>query len=192
MTGESRHEVTQMLQAWRHGDRTALDGLMPVLYAEMHRLAHICMRREWASHTFQTSALINEAYLRLIDANQVDWQDRTHFFAICAHIMRQTLMQRARLRCAQKRGGKAVRVELDEAFIPSPERDGDLIALDDALDLLAQTDPREAKVVELRFFAGLSEEEVAHALGISVRTVRREWEHAKVWLMRQLKRGAQA
>src|SRR5512136_332026 len=125
----SQHEVTQLLHAWRAGDQAALDGLMPVVFAEMHRLAHIYMRRERAGHTLQTSALVNEAYLRLIDANRVNWQDRTHFFAICANVMRQVLMQYARLRCAGKRGGgEAVRVELDEAFVPSPERDADLLA----------------------------------------------------------------
>ncbi len=193
MTGPSQHEVTQLLWAWRAGDEAALDGLMPIVFAEMHRLAHIYMRRERPGHTLQTSALVNEAYLRLIDVSRVDWQDRTHFFAICAKVMRQVLMQHARSRYARKRGGgECVRVELDEAFVPSPERDADLIALDDALNLLAQTDPREARVVELRFFGGLSEEETAQVLEISDRTVRREWEHAKAWLIHQLKRGAQA
>ena len=192
MTGQSQHEVTQLLQAWRGGDRIALERLMPVVYAEMHRLAHIYMRRERPGHTLQTSALVNEAYLRLIDANRVDWQDRAHFFAISANIMRQVLMQHARLRCARKRGGDAVKVDFDEAFVPSPERDADLVALDDALNALAETDPREAKVVELRFFGGLSEEETAHVLGISDRTVRREWEHAKAWLIHELKRGVRA
>jgi len=192
MTGQSQHEVTQLLQAWRGGDRIALEKLMPVVYAEMHRLAHIYMRRERPGHTLQTSALVNEAYLRLIDADRVDWQDRAHFFAISANIMRQVLMQHARLRCARKRGGDAVKVDFDEAFVPSPERDADLIALDDALNALAQKDPREAKVVELRFFGGLSEQETAHVLGISDRTVRREWEHAKAWLIHQLKRGTVA
>jgi RNA polymerase sigma factor (TIGR02999 family) len=192
MTGQSQHEVTQMLRAWRGGDRAALEKLMPAVYAEMHRLAHIYMRRERPGHTLQTSALVNEAYLRLIDANRVDWQDRAHFFAISANVMRQVLMQHARLRCAGKRGGNIVKVDFDEAFVRSPERDADLIALDDALNALAETDPREAKVVELRFFGGLSEEETAHVLGISDRTVRREWEHAKAWLIHQLKRGMPA
>jgi len=192
MTGKSQHEVTQLLHAWRGGDRVALEKLMPVVYAEMHRLAHIYMIRERPGHTLQTSALVNEAYLRLIDANRVDWQDRAHFFAVSAKVMRQVLMQHARLRYARKRGGGAVKVDFDEAFVPSPERDADLIALDDALNALAQKDPREAKVVELRFFGGLSEQETAHVLGISDRTVRREWEHAKAWLIHQLKRGTVA
>jgi len=192
MTGKSQHEVTQLFHAWRGGDRVALEKLMPVVYAEMHRLAHIYMIRERPGHTLQTSALVNEAYLRLIDANRVDWQDRAHFFAVSAKVMRQVLMQHARLRYARKRGGGAVKVDFDEAFVPSPERDADLIALDDALNALAQKDPREAKVVELRFFGGLSEQETAHVLGISDRTVRREWEHAKAWLIHQLKRGTVA
>ena len=193
MGGQSQHEITQLLQAWRGGDGVALEKLLPVVYAEMHRLAHIYMRRERPGHTLQTSALVNEAYIRLIDAKKVDWQDRTHFFAICSNVIRQVLMQHARLRCARKRGGEdAVRVDFDEAFVPSPEKDADLIALDDALNILAQSDPREAKVVELRFFGGLSEEETAQVLGISDRTVRREWEHAKAWLIRQLKHGGAA
>jgi RNA polymerase sigma factor (TIGR02999 family) len=193
MAEKPQHEVTQLLQAWRAGDQAALDQLMPLVYAEMHRLAHIYMRRERPDHTLQTSALVNEAYIRLIDANRIEWQDRAHFFAICSNVIRQVLMQHARLRCARKRGGNdAVKVDFDEAFIPLPERDVDLIALDDALNVLAETDPREARVVELRFFGGLSEEETAQVLGISSRTVRREWEHAKVWLIHQLKRGGPA
>lgn len=192
MTGQPQHEVTGLLQAWRSGDQVALDTLLPLVYAELHRLAHFYLARERPGHTLQTSALVNEAYVRLIDANRVDWRGRAHFFAVAARIMRQVLMQNARLRHAHKRGGSAVRVEFNEAFIPSPERDADLIALDDALNGLERSDPREAKVVELRFFGGLSEEETAHVLGISDRTVRREWDHAKVWLLRELKRGARA
>lgn len=192
MSGRPQHEVTGLLQAWRSGDRAALDKLVPLVYTELHRLAHLYLARERPGHTLQTSALVNEAYLRLVDASRVDWRDRAHFLAVSANIMREVLMQYARLREAGKRGGAAVRVEFDEAFVPSPERDADLIALDDALNGLARTDPREAKVVELRFFGGLSEEEAAHVLGISDRTVRREWAHAKVWLLRELKRGARA
>jgi RNA polymerase sigma factor (TIGR02999 family) len=190
---QAQQEVTQLLQAWRGGERAALDRLVPLVQAELHRLAHIYMTRERPGHTLQTSALVNEAYLRLIDIKKVDWQDRAHFFAISANVMRRVLMQYARLRGAGKRGGgEAVRVELDEAFVPSPERDADLIALDGALNLLEETDPREAKVVELRFFGGLNEEETAQVLGVSDRTVRREWEHAKAWLIHQLKRGVSA
>jgi RNA polymerase sigma factor (TIGR02999 family) len=192
MSGPPQHEVTALLQAWRGGDRAALDGLIPLVHAELHRLAHFYMVRERPGHTLQTSALVNEAYLGLIDARRVDWRDRAHFLAVAATIMRQVLMQYARLRYARKRGGSAVRVEFSEAVVPSPEQDADLIAVDDALNTLARADPREAKVVELRFFGGLSEEETAHVLGVSDRTVRRDWEHAKVWLVRELKRGVYA
>jgi RNA polymerase sigma-70 factor (ECF subfamily) len=192
MTHKSHNEVTQLLRAWRGGDRAALDRLMPLVQAELRRLAHIYMTRERPGHTLQTSALVNEAYLRLLDASRVDWQDRAHFFAISANLMRQVLMQYARARCARKRGGGAVRVDFAEAIVPAPERDEDLLALDEALNKLAGVDPREAKVVELRFFGGLNEEETAHVLGISDRTVRRECDHAKAWLLHELKRGAQS
>ena len=192
MSGQPQHELTGLLQAWRSGDRAALDRLVSLVHAELHRLAHHYMARERPGHTLQTSALVNEVYLRLVDASQVDWRDRAHFFAVAATIMRQVLIQYARLRLSLKRGPTAVRVEFSELFIPSPERDTDLIALDDALNELARTEPREAKVVELRFFGGLSEAETAHVLEISDRTVRREWDHAKVWLLHELKRGAPA
>lgn len=192
MSGDPQHELTGLLQAWRGGDRAALDRLVTHVHAELHRLAHIHLARERPRQTLQTSALVNEAYLRLIDASHVDWQDRAHFFAVAATIMRQVLIQYARARHARKRGGSAVRVEFSEALIPSPERDADLIALDDALNSLAETDAREAKVVEMRFFGGLSEAETAHVLGVSDRTVRREWDHARAWLLRELKRGASA
>jgi RNA polymerase sigma-70 factor, ECF subfamily len=192
MSMRSQHEVTQLLHAWRAGEQSALDRLLPLVQDELRRLAHIYMVRERPGHILQTSALINEAYLRLIDANRVDWQDRSHFFAISANLMRQVLMQDARLRCARKRGGGGpVRVELDEACIPSPGRDRELVALDDALNSLEKADPREAKVVELRYFGGLSEPEIAQVLGISERTVRREWEHAKAWILHEMKHGAE-
>lgn len=189
MNRPPQHEVSDLLQAWRSGDRAALDRLVPLVYGELHRLAHHYLAQERPGHVLQTSALVNEAYLRLIDASQVDWQDRAHFLAISAGIMRQILTQYARLRDASKRGGRTIRVEFDEDLFPAPERDADLIALDDALNILARADPREAQVVELRFFGGLTEEEAAHVLGVSDRTVRREWNHAKAWLLREVKRG---
>ncbi len=192
MSQESQHELTGLLQAWRAGDRAALDLLVTHVHTELHRLAHIHLSRERPGQTLQTSALVNEAYLRLIDASHVDWQDRAHFFAVAARIMRQVLIQYARARHASKRGADAVKVEFSEASLPSPERDADLIALDDALNVLAETDAREAKVVEMRFFGGLSEAETAHVLGVSDRTVRRDWDHARAWLLRELKRGASA
>lgn len=192
MSGGRQHELTGLLQAWRSGDRAALDQLVSHVYGELHRLAHRYLARERAGQTLQTSALVNEAYVRLIGASQIEWHDRAHFFAVAATIMRQVLIQNARARCARKRGGGDIKVELSESFVRSPERDADLIALDDALNCLAKTDPREAKVVELRFFGGLSEAETAHVLGVSDRTVRREWDHARAWLLRELKRGASA
>jgi RNA polymerase sigma-70 factor (ECF subfamily) len=190
VAGHSSHEVTQLLQNWCRGDQAALDKLVPLVYDELHRLAHIYMARERPCHTLQTSALVNEAYLRLINANQVQWQDRTHFFAISANVMRRILVQFARSRGSRKRGGGAGRVDFDEALIASPERDADLIALDDALTALAAIDPREAKVVELRFFGGMSVEETAEVLQLSGMTVKRDWNHAKAWLLQELKRGA--
>jgi RNA polymerase sigma factor (TIGR02999 family) len=188
MTEEVRHDLTALLQAWRNGDRAALDGLWPLAYRELHRVAHHYMARERPEHTLQTSALINEAYVRLVEARKVDWRDRAHFFAIAAGIMRKVLIDYARLRQAGKRGSGARRFSLDEALIPSPEQDDELIALHEALSRLADSNAREARVVELRFFGDLSEREIAHVLDLSERTVRREWEHAKAWLVRELKR----
>lgn len=192
MAERSRHELTGLLQAWRGGDTAALDALLPLVYEELHRLAHRHMAGERRGHVLQTSALVSEAYVRLVDAARVDWRDRAHFFAVTARLMRQVLIQHARARQTDKRGGHAVRVALDETTLPAPERDADLVALDEALNRLAEVDPREAKVVELRFFAGLTEEEAAHVLGISDRTLRREWDHARVWLLRELRRGPAA
>ncbi len=189
MFGEPQHEITALLRAWRGGDRKALDRLTSLVYAELRRLAHFHLLRERPGHTPQTSALVNEAYLRLIDANRVEWKDRAHFFAISANVMRRILVQFARARGSGKRGGGAAKVNFDEAFVPAPGRDAVLIALDDALDELAKIDPREAKVVELRFFGGLSEQETAEVVGVTDRTVRQDWNHAKVWLMDELKRG---
>jgi RNA polymerase sigma factor (TIGR02999 family) len=187
--GISPQEVTCLLHAWVRGDRAALDRLIPLVYDELHRLAHVYMTRERPSHTLQSSALVNEAYLRLVDANGIEWKNRAHFFAIAANVMRRVLVQFARARGSRKRGGNAHQVAFEEGLIASPGRNRDLIALDDALQALAAIDPREANVVELRFFGGLSAEETAEVLKVSSKTVLREWEHAKVWLMRELKRG---
>lgn len=185
-------EVTCLLHAWTRGDKFALERLVPLVHDELHRLAHIYMVRECPGHTLQTSALVNEAYLRLVDAQQVDWRNRAHFFAISATVMRRILVEFARSRRARKRGGNAGKVQFDEGMVPSPVRRGDLVALDDALNALAAFDSREAQVVELRFFGGLTAEETAEVLKISSKTVLREWEHAKVWLARELKRGEEA
>ncbi len=191
MSGQAPHEVTLLLQEWCRGNHGALDRLIPIVYDELHRLAHIYMVRERPGHTLQTSALVNEAYLRLIDANQVEWKDRAHFFAVSAGVMRRILVEFARSRASGKRGGGALRVDFDDALVPSQDRSADLIALDDALNGLAKKDPREAKIVELRFFGGLSERETAEVVGVTDRTVRQDWRHAKAWLMAELRRGVE-
>jgi RNA polymerase sigma-70 factor (ECF subfamily) len=184
------HEVTQLLQAWGRGDAAALDRLIPLVYDELHRLAHCYLAREWANDTLQTTALVHEAYLRLIDANQVEWKNRVHFFAISASLMRRILVEFARSRGSHKRGGDVRKVPLDEAAILSPEPDENLLALDGALNALAAFEPRKAKVVELRFFGGMTQEETAEALGISSDTVLRDWKSAKLWLWREMRQGA--
>jgi RNA polymerase sigma factor (TIGR02999 family) len=180
------HEITQLLLAWSEGDREALDRLTPLVYAELRRLAKSYMRKERAGHTLQTTALIHEAYLRLIDASQVEWRNRAHFFGVAARVMRQILVAMARERGCQKRGGGARQVSLDDAMMIDEGLDEDLVALDEALWALAQFDARKAQVVEMRFFGGLTEEEVAVALDISTETVRRDWRLARSWLRRRL------
>lgn len=192
MTRQSPREVTQLLQAWCSGDQAALEKLMPLVYDELHRLAHHYMLHERIGHTLQTTALVNEAYLKLIDAANVGWQNRAHFFAISANLMRRILVDFARTRGYRKRGGNIRKVELNEALVPSPERSVDFVALDSALSSLAAFDPRQAKLVELRFFGGLSVEEAAEVLGVSPRTVKREWAVAKFWLLREMRHGEEA
>jgi len=181
------HEVTELLLAWSEGDQEALDRLMPLVYGELRRLAQSYMRRERAGHSLQTTALIHEAYIRLIDANSVQWQNRAHFFGVAARLMRQILVAMARERGYQKRGGGAKQVSLDEAMMIDEGLDEDLVALDEALGALAQFDARKAQVVEMRFFGGLVEEEIADALDVSPETVRRDWRLARSWLRRKLK-----
>jgi RNA polymerase sigma-70 factor (ECF subfamily) len=183
-------EISLLLEAWSRGDQSAFEKLVPLVHGELHRLAHRYMAREHAGRTLQTTALVNEAYLRLVDANQVQWQNRAHFFAISAQLMRRILVDFARSRGYQKRGGNLHKVSFDEAMIVAPETDPDLIELDDALRALAAIDSRKAKVVELRFFGGLSVEETAEVLKVSPDTVMRDWRLAKVWLVRELKHGA--
>lgn len=180
----SPEQVTQLLVAWGGGDQAARDELMPLVYEELRRLAHQCIRRERPGHTLQTSALLNEAYLRLVDQKNIHWQDRAHFFGIAARLMRQVLVDYARKRGYAKRGGDAHRVPLDEALIVSAERAADVVALDDALKSLAEIDPRQSQIVELRFFGGLSIEETAEVLAVSPGTVMRDWTLAKAWLRR--------
>jgi RNA polymerase sigma factor (TIGR02999 family) len=180
------HEVTQLLMAWNDGDQSALERLIPLVHAELHRIARRYMRNERAGHTLQTSALINEAYLRLIDAQQVHWQNRAHFFGIAAQLMRRVLVDFARSRGYKKRGGGALQVSLDETMVITKERGEDLVALDEALSALSELDERKGRVVEMRFFGGLSEKEIAEALTVSQETVRRDWRLAKSWLRRRL------
>lgn len=183
------HEVTDLLAAWSDGDQTALDKLMPLVYAELRRIAHRYMKRENPGHTLQTTALIHEAYLRLVNQPDAHWQNRAHFFAVAAGVMRHILTDFARARQFAKRGGAAHTVSLDEASVVSPERLAEVVALDDALKTLAAIDPRKSQIVELRYFGGLSVEETADVLRISPRTVMREWVSAKAWLYRELQPG---
>lgn len=186
MTKTGSHEVTQLLIDWNNGDQSALDKLMPLVDRELHRLAHHYMRRENPGHTLQTTALVNEAYMKLIDQKRVHWKNRAHFFALSAQLMRRILVDHARSRKYAKRGGGTQRLSFAETMLISPHKGGDLIALDDALDKLAAIDTRKSKVVELRFFGGLSVEETAEALQISGVTVMREWSMAKAWLYNSL------
>jgi RNA polymerase sigma factor (TIGR02999 family) len=182
-------EITQMLVAWSNGDPSAFEKLAPLVSQELHRLAKRYMARERPGHTLQATALVNEAYLRLIDASHVQWQNRAHFFAVSAQVMRHILVDFARSHQNLKHGGDARQVTLDEALVISPEPDSNLVAIDDALKTLAELDPRQSQVVELRFFGGLSLEETAEVLKVSVGTVRRDWTLARAWLHRELSRG---
>ena len=182
-------DVTRLLIDWRRGDKEALDRLMPVVYGELHRLAEIYLHRERPGHTLQPTALVNEAYLRLIDQRQVEWQSRAHFFGIAAQMMRRILVDQARAHRADKRGGGLYRVTLDSSFDVEERRGLDLLALDEALEALAKLDPRQSRIVELRFFVGLTLEETAEVIGVSPITVRRDWNLAKAWLYREIGRG---
>ena len=186
MVPSTSHAVTELLLAWSRGEQAALEKLVPLVHAELRRIAHRYMNRERLGHTLQTTELVNEAYLRLIDANRVRWQDRAHFFAISAQLMRRILVDFARSRGYLKRGGGAHRATFDEALLVSPEPGPDLVSLDDALKALAVKDARKCRVVELRFFGGLSVEETAEVLKVSSETVNRDWRLAKAWLSREM------
>lgn len=188
MTSEPQ-QITRLLLAWGNGDQRALEELMPLVYEELRRVAARHMRRQKPGHSLQTTALVNEAYLRLIDSSQVRWQNRAHFFAVSAQLMRRILVDFARQRHNLKHGGEVQKVSLDEALVNAPERGADLLELDEALTRLAALSARQAQVVELRYFGGLSEEETAEALKVSLRTVQRDWNLARVWLFRELKYG---
>ncbi|MCA1624552.1 MAG: sigma-70 family RNA polymerase sigma factor [Acidobacteria bacterium] len=184
---EKSQQITQLLNQWSDGDAEVLDGLMPLIYIELRRQASGYLRRERSNHTLQPTALINEAYLKLIDQHNVKWQNRAHFFAIAAQAMRRILVDYARERKREKRGGAAENLPLDEALtIVSREKSLDLVALDKALNKLAQFDERQAKVVELRYFSGLSIDETAEVLGVSNVTIRRDWTMAKAWLHQEI------
>jgi RNA polymerase sigma-70 factor (ECF subfamily) len=182
-------DVTVLLRAWSAGDADALDQLTPILHAELKRIARRCMLRERKDHTLQPTALVNEAFLRLVNVHGVEWQDRAHFFALSARMMRRILVSYALARGTGKRGGSARMVSLEETAIASPERDVQLVELDGALEKLAKVDPRKSQIVEMHFFAGLGLEEIAAVLKVSERTIRRDWNFSKAWLAREISRG---
>ena len=187
MTHESNPpNITQLLAEWQHGDQSALDELYPLVYDELHRLARRYMSRERKGHTLQTTALINEAYVRLVGQKNVHWANRSHFFAISAQIMRRILIDHARRHAYAKRGGGAQQVSLEEAAVVTPDQSGELLRLDEALKSLAEMDPRRSQVVELRYCGGLNNEEIAGVLNVSENTVTRDWNMARAWLYQQL------
>jgi RNA polymerase sigma factor (TIGR02999 family) len=189
MAALSPQDVTQLLVAWSNGEQEALERLTPLVYNELHRLAHRYMERERPGHTLQSTALVHEAYQRLINLKDVSWQNRSHFFAVSAQLMRRILVDYARSRRYNKRGGGWRQVPLNEAVAVFRDQRTDLVALDDALRTLAEIDPRKSRVVEMRFFGGLSIKETAEVLSVSPETVLRDWRLAKVWLLRQLSKG---
>lgn len=189
MAAPSLQSVTQLLKAWGNGEQHALDQLIPLVYSELHRLAHRYMGNERKAHTLQPTALVHEAYERLIDLKHVSWQNRAHFFGVSAQLMRRILVDYARSRRYSKRGGEWRQVPLNEAVALFRDRQTDIVALDDALCTLADIDPRKSRVVEMRFFGGLSIKEVAEVLNVSPETVLRDWRLAKVWLLRELSQG---
>ena len=186
-SGASGDDVSKLLRAWSHGDQGALEKLTPIVYHELHHLAGRYMKRERAGHSLQTTALVHEVYTRLVDYKRMHWQDRAHFFAVSANMMRRILVDRARAKGMAKRGGAALRPNLDEVpELAAASKDREIVAIDDALDALAQIDPRKAKVIELRFFGGLSVEEAAEVLNISPQSVMRDWKMARAWIMAEL------
>jgi len=189
MSGSTQHEITQLLRAWSDGQQGAPERLMPLVYEELRRLAHSYMVRERPDHTLQTTAVVHEAYLRLVDLSVANFQDRAHFFGMCALLMRRILVDSARSRATFKRGGDWRPVQLEDALVVSPGSEIDLVGLDDALKSLEVVDPRKSRVVELRFFGGLSVEETAAVLKVSAETVMRDWKLAKNWLRRELGGG---
>jgi RNA polymerase sigma factor (TIGR02999 family) len=185
----STHEITEWLTSWRNGDPLAPEKLTPLVYRELHRLAQTYMRGEHPGHTLQTTALVNEAYVRLIDTTRMNWQNRAHFYPVEAKLMRHVLVDFARSRSNLKRGGDAPQVSLDEALTVSEERSAELVELDQALTALAELDERQSQIVELRFFGGLTEPEIAEVLQVSPRTVSSDWSLARSWLLRELSKN---
>jgi RNA polymerase sigma factor (TIGR02999 family) len=192
MSDELQHEVTEILHEWSDGDADAPARLMPLVYNELRRQARNYLARERGSHTLQPTALVHEAYLRLVDQTRISWQNRAHFFGIAANMMRRILVDHARAHASEKRGGAAVRLSIEDVQIPLEQRAADLIALDEALEKLIGFDERKAKIVELRFFGGLTDEEIAEVLGVSTRTILRDWKTARLWLYRELSEGMRA
>lgn len=186
MGDPSTSETTQLLRAWAEGDQRALPALVPRVYRELRRLAGRCLRNEGPGQTLQVTELVHEAYLHLADVSQLNWQHRSHFFAVSATLMRRILVDRARRRAAAKRGGRAVEIDIEHALDVSTRRSAELIALDDALNTLAAVDPRKVRIIELRFFAGLEVKETAEVVGVSAETVMRDWKLAKAWLLKEL------
>jgi len=186
MTEPQTHRVTQLLVDWSNGDQSAFDKLMPLIDEELRRLAHHYMSRERAGHTLQTTALVNEAFLKLVSRKNLQWQNRAHFFGLAAQVMRTILVDHARSHASAKRGGGARNLELDEAMLVSQQKASEVVALDEALNQLALIDPRQSRIVELRFFGGLTVEEAAEVLHVSPVTIKREWSTAKAWLYHEL------
>lgn len=182
----SAPNITKILQSWSEGNQSSLEELIPLVYQELHRLAHRALAKNSQGNTVQTTALVHEAFLRLIDVKQVQWQDRVHFYAVSANLMRNILVDFARQRLSQKRGGEMTRVELDEALNFSPNKGADLVVLDELLKELARLSERQSKIVELKFFGGLTEDEISEVLKISPATIRRDWQVARAWLYREL------
>jgi RNA polymerase sigma factor (TIGR02999 family) len=186
MSGELQHEVTRILHDWSGGDANAPERLMPLVYDEMRRLARSFLARERGGHTLQPTALVNEAYLRLVDQTRVNWQNRAHFYGIAASMMRRVLIDHARAHATEKRGGGAIRLSIDDVQVSLEERAASFVSLDEALGRLAEMDERKGRIVEMRFFGGLSDEEIGEVLGVSTRTVLRDWKTARLWLYREL------
>jgi RNA polymerase sigma factor (TIGR02999 family) len=186
MSDKLQHEVTQILQAWSNGDGDAPARLMPLVYNELRRQARNYLAKERESHTLQPTALVHEAYLRLVDQTRISWQNRAHFYGVASSMMRRVLVDHARAYARDKRGGGAVRLSIEDVQIPLEQRAADLVVLDEALEELAKFDERKCRIVEMRFFGGLSDEEIAEALGVSTRTILRDWKTARLWLYREL------